>query len=210
MKKTNGWKTAFFVLLTVFIITECLTLIFTIAPGIKNISDIGNNAIGNMIGNLGEYNIGETVNTENWKISVEKVSISSCISTDRYSSDFLLPTYEEQYVRSNTKKADEGKTYVCFVFSIQYIGKEKTVYHPIIDIDYNNGYLFSDTTWYNCTDDTFPMLLDHYLPPFEPLSRALEIRGYCEVPLEVSENTDAPLKLIFRSVDGSDYTYRIR
>ncbi|MCR5263276.1 MAG: hypothetical protein K6D94_05340, partial [Clostridiales bacterium] len=117
--------------------------------------------------------------------------------------------YYERYIANN------GKVFLSIVFNIQYLGKIKTDYRPVIELDYNNGYVFSTNPFYGLLDnhgyyDNYYLYDLNYKFTFDPLSETVEFRCFYDIPAEVSENTDAPLRLIFRSVDGSDYTYRIR
>ena len=78
-------------------------------------------------------------------------------------------------------------------------------------VDYNGGYLFEDSPY---TGGSLSIKVDGVFqsfdsPTIEPLSPAAEYRDCFDVPIEVMENTNAPVKIIV-TLDGIDYIYSAR
>lgn len=138
--------------------------------------------------------VGETASTKVLEFTLDSFTFTDKLDTSG-DENYLTPIEEHAHI---TRVPKEGKTFVSFSFSIKNIGKEelstlafstmKLVYSDgyTFEIDPNNGVVRTDDSYYTRNGRT------GFLSP-EVLAEAQTYRGYFEVPLEVTENVDAPL-----------------
>ena len=141
--------------------------------------------------------IGETASTKVLEFTLDSFTFANKLDTSG-DENYLAPIEENAHI---TRVPKEGKTFVCFSFSIKNIGKEelsilaystmKLVYSDgyTFEIDSNNHIVRTDDSYYTKNGRT------GLLSP-EVLAEAQTYRGYFEVPLEVTENADAPLSFV--------------
>ena len=229
----NTWRTAFFALLFTFLAIELFTLFWmsnkeksdhsknqTVANTSQTVSynsdlkDVDASQTDTSTLVLQEYNIGETIFTDNWEITLNRVEFSQCISEDEHSVDYYMPidiqiTDEMRLFGGDSTNivSREDRVLVSVSYTVKYLGKTATTYRPSIDLDFDNGYIYTIGRF--AYEDTFGYSESKFRG-FEPKGQTVEFRGYANVPIEIQNNTEAPLKVVFRSVDDIDYMYRIR
>ena len=166
------------------------------------------------------YQVGDTVTSENWELTVTDVVCGTNLETTLDSDDYLLVDGDfdtEIYLLdgSTTEKAyvaEEGRAYVVVAYDLTYTGKEATTYNQQMSIDYNDGYLYEEHPYINSDfelrgeDGTFQGQTYYDV---EPLSGTYEIRSCFDVPEDVMTNTEAPLSVVI-ALDGQEYTYTVR
>ena len=175
--------------------------------------------------------VGETIFTENFEFTLTKVVFGTNLNDKNNSKDYLIidGDYPTTYRIVQTGEiipkhyvADEGRAYVVIEYALKYNGKTNNRWEQKISVDYNDGYIFSNypktpglaysdflyrESKHRDSEDEYWMgarFLD-----FEPLAPEQEIRSVFDVPAEVKNSTDAPLKIRV-SLDGTDYIYFIR
>lgn len=172
-----------------------------------------------------EYEIGGTVTTRDFEFTLKDVQYGEnlCILSQR--AEYLQPVdpadYKQQDHWSGSKSthtAEDGRTFVSISFNLKYTGKKKTSYQPSLVLDYNNGYTF-DYKENKPVNDYFSVNVEtngnyqwnyETKHDFEPLSSSnLEFRTYVDVPKEVMDNTQNPLKVIVK-LQGKTISYKIR
>lgn len=141
--------------------------------------------------------VGETASTKVLEFTLDSFTFTDKLDTSG-DENYLAPIEENAYI---TRVPEEGKTFVSFSFSIKNIGKEelsilaystmKLVYSDgyTFEIDSNNHVVRTDDSYYTKSGRT------GLLSP-EVLAEAQTYRGYFEVPMEVTENADAPLSFV--------------
>ena len=159
-----------------------------------------------------ECTIGEVMATDNIEITLNYIEfgekVDKGLSIDGIVNDnFFLP--ESGYLM---KEASSGNTFLCYSYTIKYIGKTAQTfsYHNTISIDYNDGYTFTDAVdkfadVYYRTKKSWERLI---VIELKPLSEQIEIRGCIEVPLEVKENTEGSLKVILTPMLSSGGAFK--
>lgn len=141
--------------------------------------------------------VGETASTKVLEFTLDSFTFTDKLDTSG-DENYLAPIEEYAHI---TRVPEDGKTFVSFSFSIKNIGKEelsilafstmKLVYSDgyTFEIDSNNHIVRTDDSYYTKNGRT------GLLSP-EVLAEAQTYRGYFEVPLEVTENADAPLSFV--------------
>ncbi len=233
----NTWKAPFIILLVLFLIAESVNLYLfrtlfrntgnaTLLPqtGISaNTQNQSQEIEGTTETSIKELSIGESIITENWEITLSRVEFADRISFDGQAKNFLFYA-DSQWIEEMTEEEgrakileEEGHVFVSLMFTVKYLGKTRTSFNPLIDLDYDSGYIYSFGGCYYYNDQyNFPDnpdyfefdLVSHLF--FEPKGKIFEMRTYLSAPIEIKDNVNAPLKVVFRSVDGTDYAYRIR
>lgn len=141
--------------------------------------------------------VGETASTKVLEFRLDSFTFADKLD---FSGDenYLAPIEEHAGI---TLVPNEGKTFACFSFSIKNIGKEKlsTLAYSTMKLVYSDGYTFeidsnnhivrTDDSYYTKNGKT------GLLNP-DVLAEAQTYRGYFEVPLQVTENADAPLLFV--------------
>lgn len=163
--------------------------------------------------------LGETITTENFEFTLMQAIFGTNLCPDTSSPDYLIVDgdYSTTVTGVDGKKytrayvADDDRAYVSIAYTLNYIGKTSLTWTPAISVDYNDGYTFSGAAYSNSTvmykeDEKWNTSTSIAL---EPLAPEREFRFVFDVPREVMENTDAPVKINI-SLDGSQYTYSIR
>lgn len=169
-----------------------------------------------------EYAPGETVTTSDFEITLNDVKYGNSLCGLSQRAEYLQPGdygttdnwsgYKSPYI------AEDGRVLVSISFNLKYTGKKKTSYQPNIVLDYNNGYTFDYkenkplNNYYSFNAGTNGNYQWKYETrhDFEPLSTGdLEFRTYVDVPKEVMENTQNPLKVIIK-LPGKTVSYKIR
>ena len=163
--------------------------------------------------------LGETITTENFEFTLEQAVFGTNLCTDTSSQDYLIVDgdYPATVTGSDGNKytrayvADDDRAYVAIAYTLKYIGKTSLTWTPAISVDYNDGYTFSDAAYSNNTiiykeNEKWNTSTSIAL---EPLTPEHEFRFVFNVPREVMENADAPVKINI-SLDGSKYTYSIQ
>lgn len=110
------------------------------------------------------------------------------------------------------RACSKGNVHFVAYYTVKNIGKsEVNVPYHMLKLVYNNEYEFKETaesgdTYYYSSDTHSYVYHDTALPV---LSEAKPCQTYLEVPAEVKENSDAPLKLEI-TIDEETYVYNIR
>ena len=138
--------------------------------------------------------VGETASTK-----VLEFTLDSFTFTDKLDAsgdeNYLTPIEENAHI---TLVPEKGETFVSFSFSIKNIGKEElsTLAFSTMKLVYSDGYTFEidPNNHVVRTDDSYYTRngMTGFFSP-KVLAEALTYRGYFAVPLEVTENDDAPL-----------------
>lgn len=168
-----------------------------------------------------ELTLGNTISTDNWEFTLTHVTFGTNLCKETESDDYMIidgdyettftyggETYNLSYV------AEDGRAFVAVAYTMKYNGKEALDtfnQFPKLKVDYNGGYLFEDSPY---TGGSLSIKVDGVFqsfdsPTIEPLSPAAEYRDCFDVPIEVMENTNAPVKIIV-TLDGIDYIYSAR
>ncbi|MBR4205138.1 MAG: hypothetical protein IKQ92_06650 [Clostridia bacterium] len=196
--KRNPWKIAFFVLLAVFL----LVVIVSYAP-----TYIGK------LGALTEAKVGDTVKTENWELTLDGIEFSRGASYWYSDNDDreVLPTNDDT-TAINVSAAGEDRCYLWVKFTLNYIGKTKTLFSTDllqVQADYDDGYMYK----LGLSGSSYEYRY-HY---FEPKGSSIEIVIFGDVPLEIEKNTNIPLRITFSGnksgislFDGETIVFRIR
>lgn len=153
--------------------------------------------------------IGDTYTSDSVEFTLERFEMAQMLS-NTMDDTFLLPDDITEFASAERHPyfAEDGNVMVSYSYTINNVGKEEidTVLWTI-ELDYNDGYTYESETLDN----------DAFLSDGEwktttagrtvaPLATK-ESRGFLEVPLEVSENTEAPLKVnvhIFTVTDNKE------
>lgn len=139
--------------------------------------------------------IGETFTSELVDFNLETCEFGDNLNSFLEDEDFLQPTTDSTAL-IHAQKPEEGNIFLSYSFNIKNNGKNDIdMRRSLIQIDYNNGYTYEATLneYYALTDGKWEWRLSSN-SVLTPLSTR-KYRGYFEVPLEVFENTDKPLKL---------------
>lgn len=172
-----------------------------------------------------ELTIGETTVDDTFEFTLTRFDTGTVLC-NTMNSDFLLPgdypiTFEgaDGKTYDNPNVAHDGKIFLSVSFNIKFIGKQELNSTPGegLSIDYNDEYTFDINRVYMNTGNSWEITVlksenstSTYFQSFKPLdSTVYECRGYFEVPMEVIENTEAPIKLKTPSSNGFVY-YTIR
>lgn len=171
-----------------------------------------------------EYALGDTVETDRWRFTLTAFTLGTNLCKDTESDDYLIvdgdyettftwgdETYDLAYV------AADGRAFAAVGYEMQYLGKETLESMdqlPDVWVDYDDGYIFADPPYTDGTafvrvDGTFTPVDEQNLWQLEPLSPQAEYRDCLDIPREVLDNTDAPIRLVV-SLDGTEYAYRVR
>lgn len=168
-----------------------------------------------------ELALGDTISTDNWEFTLTKVTFGTNLCKETESDDYMIVDgdYETTYTYGGetynlSYVAEDGRAFVAVAYTMKYNGKEtvKTFNQlPKLKVDYSGGYLFEDSPY---TGGSLSVRVDGVFeevksPTIEPLSPAAEYRDCFDVPIEVMENADAPVKIIV-TLDGVDYIYSVR
>ncbi len=172
--------------------------------------------------------IGNTINTDKVEFTLNSVEFTSVIDTSCY-----LPASEE--TPSELKGyAPDDRVYACISYSYKNIGKTAlkgmsrdnpsggymsniSILGYMLDIDYNNGYIFSGPE--NCSRDIYSidnmsiLSLPWGFDGLEPLTPTKNERCIFSIPKEVVENETAPVNLIVNLPSENKtkiFTYAIR
>lgn len=153
--------------------------------------------------------IGDTYTSDSVEFTLERFEMAEKLSNTMDDS-FLLPDVVSEYDSADTTPylAEDGNVMVSYSHTINNVGKEEidTVLWTI-ELDYNGGYTYESETLDNdafLSDDEWKATTAGRT--IAPLATK-ESRGFLEVPLEVSENTEAPLKVnvhIFTVTDDKE------
>ena len=155
--------------------------------------------------------IGDTYTSDSVEFTLEQFEMAEKLSNTMDDS-FLLPDVVSEYDSVDTTPylAEDGNVMVSYSHTINNVGKEEidTVLWTI-ELDYNDGYTYESETLDNdafLSDDEWKTTTAGR--KIAPLATK-ESRGFLEVPLEVSENTEAPLKVnvhIFTVTENKEET----
>ena len=110
------------------------------------------------------------------------------------------------------KFCSEGNVHFVAYYTVKNIGKtEVSVPYHMLKLVYNDGYEFKETAE---TGDTYCYSFDTHSYVYNDtvlpvLSQAKPCQTYLEVPVEVRDNNDAPLKLEI-TVNEETYVYNVR
>lgn len=103
-----------------------------------------------------------------------------------------------------------GNVHFIVHYTVKNIGKSDVIVpYKMFKLNYNNGYEFKEDnyrTYYYSFDTSSFVFHENEL---SPLSKAKPCQTCIEVPVEVKDNIDAPLKLEI-TVDNKTYVYNIR
>ncbi len=152
--------------------------------------------------------LGETITTENFEFTLKQAIFGTNLYCNPSSPDFLIVDGDDSAL---SICAANDRAYVAIAYTLNYIGKTSLRWTPAISVDYNDGYTFSDAAYLNSNViyKEYEKWHNNTSIVLEPLSPEREFRFVFDVPKEVIENTDAPVKINI-SLDGSQYTYSIR
>ena len=177
-------------------------------------------ACGNGSGGSQTCELGDTVATDNWELTVTEVAFGTNLETATDSDDYLLVDGDFDttiYLADGSKAekayvAKEGRAYAVVAYELTYTGKETASYTQQMAIDYNDGYLYEEHPYTNSdfelrgADGRFDGCTYYDV---EPLADSMEIRTCFDVPAEVMEDTEAPLSVVV-TLDGQEFTYTVR
>jgi len=148
--------------------------------------------------------IGETATTpEFWEFTLVDVGLSRYIdeviaSNGFINRNFLMPT--DNPPRANSPfMPDDGYGFITISYYINYLGKTPLDFQisGTMELDYNDGFTFPndmDVSSHRLRlEDTWEIVHNDF--QIRPLSQAQEYRTTIKIPLEVIENTNAPLLL---------------
>lgn len=165
------------------------------------------------------YELGDTITSENWEMTVTDVAFGTNLNTDVESDDYLLvdgdynPEIEllDGSTANKAYVAEEGRAYAVVAYELTYTGKESAMYDQQMAVAYGDGYLYDVPPYAN---SIFEIRVDGRFQGetfwnFEPLAESVEIRACYDIPLEVMEDTETPLSVIV-TLDGTEYTYTVR
>lgn len=156
-----------------------------------------------------ELEIGDTYTSDSVEFTLERFEMAQMLS-NTMDDTFLLPDDITEFASAERHPyfAEDGNVMVSYSHTINNVGKEEidTVLWTI-ELDYNGGYTYESETLDNdafLSDDEWKATTAGRT--IAPLATK-ESRGFLEVPLEVSENTEAPLKVnvhIFTVTDDKE------
>ena len=139
--------------------------------------------------------LGETVATEHYEFTLNKVELSYDVEPDN------PPSYYTHYA------AGQGQVYIYVNASVKNTGKHSLECDEIYSVtaDYNNGYTYRGFAIASDTDGDFTYA---NITSVEPL-QTLGVHCLIDCPEEV-ETTENPLKLTIKMKDGTEYLYTVR
>lgn len=159
--------------------------------------------------------MGETVSTGAVDISLDSVEFFDCLYNEM-NEDYLTqipkddPRAEVCYRSDNPYYAKDNETVVKVTYTIKNTGKEKVQEIGSFEVDYNDGYIFEPS----CSSDTWNADFNQYMNSgdIEPLSDSVTYLNALVVPVEVKDNTSAPLliKFVVPYEDGSFKTVNFK
>jgi hypothetical protein len=178
-----------------------------------------------------EFSIGEAVATDWMEFTLTHFELGTYLGNVR-GSGFLMPYGESSVALGpNPWGAREGRVYASIGFSFQNVGRTtidrirmglgySRDFKHMVTLDFNDGFVFEAGFPDDAFADAFSVggespsariLSDN---PLEPLSPAIDVIGFFNVPIVVRDDVDAPLRLIVR-LENSDgefeyFAYRIR
>lgn len=150
------------------------------------------------------HEIGETVNTGNWKITLTDVQYGKKISTNLSSEDYSLPTDQ------SGNNAKEGSLFCTITYNIEYLGTTNAELFPTFQLVFDNNYIIK-----NNDDLTDCLYIRNDLPngykvgksfkelwkkeglsyEFQPLNSELTVREVMEVPENIFKDEEKSLTL---------------
>lgn len=156
------------------------------------------------------FNMGETVSTGVVDISLDSVEFFDCLFNVK-NEDYLTqipkddPRAETCYRSDNPYYAKDNETVVKVTYTIKNTGKEKVHSIDRFEVDYNDGYTFELPS----ASDTWDADFNQYVNSgdIEPLSDSVTYLNALVVPVEVKDNTSAPLLVKF-DVPYEDGSYK--
>lgn len=138
---------------------------------------------------------GSTIKTNTKEIKIKKVEFA----------DKVEPDVPDMYYTSYTSK--EGKVIIHIKADVKNLGKNSVQCDKLfsVDADYNNGYTYKGYVVVESGKGDFK---DAIISDIDPLdTKSLRILINC--PIEVKENKEAPLFLLF-NVDENEYKLQMR
>lgn len=149
--------------------------------------------------------IGEAATTDKAELVIQSVEFADYVRGS--SDDLFLPVSAAESSNGDYVPKD-GNVFVCVSFSVENTGKQtlRSTSYFQLSVDYNDGYTY-EFTRDHCvrTDDSFYAWRGYTgVIDLEPLSDPQTYRCYVEVPVEIRDNTEAPLliRVVLASTAG--------
>lgn len=152
------------------------------------------------------YEIGETVKTKDWEITLLDVQYGKQRSTSLSHEDFLLPEDNSTVTLPYYESVKQGNTAVIITYNIKFLGKADTYLMAGFKLDFDNGYIIEDNTDMipslyirnNIQEESSQSLweIKNSSYEFQPYSNELKIREYIVIPDNVANDTEKPLILM--------------
>jgi len=221
-KKKLNFKTIIPIIIAIIIV---ITVGCVVTSKLSNPSEITSNTVKTKK----EYNVGDTVSTKAWEITLMDVQYGKTLQNSLSHEDYCLPIENASY----SKSAEEENIFVVITYKVKFLGKNNTYFDAGFNLQYGDGYNITNTSNLmpclqirNNVEDgtmvgnTYKSLWDikngEY--KFSPLEDEKIIREFIEVPENIITNTDEPLKLIkslrkdgsITSGSGGKITYILR
>lgn len=172
-----------------------------------------------------ELTIGDTLSANIFDFTITDVEFTKYVKTTTSSPDFYLPSESEpeyfygvdgKKYKNDYGVAESGKVFVAFSFELKYTGKEdyNGYFENIMKLEYSDGYTFDVKMMYLNYNNTWSLVdgepVNHNRLKLETLDGTTYIgRGYFEVPEEVQNNTNEPVKIQVTGL-GPQATYKVR
>ena len=146
-----------------------------------------------IIGNIGTsktHKLGETVTKGNLEITLNRF-------------EYVDNVYEGAYLTASQRvgdysrtEASSGNVLISVTYTIKNTGKSaKTSKVSFGEIEYNNGYVFSakEPVGIHLVTSHGAVSISSITETIQPLSEAIKVTAFLEVPEEVKNNEQAPL-----------------
>ena len=143
-----------------------------------------------------EISLDETITTDDFEFTLNKVKLSYSVKPENTSSAFY--SYYE---------ADEGQVYIYVNASVKNLKQRDVSCDEVYDViaNYNNGYTYEGFNIVTDTDGDFSYASITDITPLQTLG----IHCLIDCPEEV-ETSDNPLTLTIKFRNGEEYLYRVR
>lgn len=163
------------------------------------------------------YEIGETVKTKDWEITLIDVQYGKQRSKSLSHEDFLLPEDDSTVTLPSYESVKQGNTAVIITYNIKFLGKADTSLMAGFKLDFDNGYIIEDNTDMipslyirnNIQEESYQSLweIKNTSYEFQPYSSELKIREYIEIPDNVANDTEKPL-ILMKGLHKSGSTFK--
>ena len=139
--------------------------------------------------------IGETVTTDDFEFTLNKVKLSYNVEPDN------PPSYYSYYA------AEDGQVYIYINASVKNLSKHDIQCDDIYSVtaDYDNGYTYQGFNIITDTDGDFTYANINVINPLQTLG----VHCLVDCPEEI-ETSEKPLFITVKFRDGSEYLYNIR